>query len=94
MVVEALIGLGVSKSSSQLATVNWLKASHYGWVATADEANFKASVAAGIKKVSETRLRIANGRRRVGYGQAGGRAGVRGGGMGGVGVEVEGYFWS
>ena len=51
MVVEALYELSDSRGSSQLATVNWLKASHYGWMATPDEAAFKAKVASGIKQV-------------------------------------------
>ena len=52
MVVEALYELSDSRGSSQLATVNWLKASHYGWMAAPDEAKFKANVAAGIKRVN------------------------------------------
>lgn len=51
MVVEALYNLSDSRGSSQLATVNWLKASHYGWMAIPDEASFKTKVAAGIKEV-------------------------------------------
>lgn len=51
MVVEALYKLSDSRGSSQLATVKWLKASQYGWMATPDEAKFKARVSAGIKQV-------------------------------------------
>ncbi|CAM9464469.1 unnamed protein product, partial [Scytosiphon promiscuus] len=50
MIVEALHALSNSRGSSQLATVNWLKASRYGWIAAQDEFNFKARVAAGIKQ--------------------------------------------
>lgn len=58
MVVEALYELSDSRGSSQLATVNWLKSSHYGWMAAPDEARFKANVASGIKQVAKAAARF------------------------------------
>lgn len=52
MVVEALLALSDSRGTSQLATLNWLKASRYRPLAMVDEAKFKANVAAGIKQAS------------------------------------------
>lgn len=52
MVVEALLALSDSRGTSQLATLNWLKASRYRPLAMMDEAKFKANVAAGIKQAS------------------------------------------
>ncbi len=61
MVVEALYDLSDSRGSSQLATVNWLKASRYGWMATPDEAAFKANVASGIKQVRSRGFLLGGG---------------------------------
>lgn len=61
MIVEALHALSNSRGSSQLATVNWLKASRYGWIAAQDEVNFKARVAAGIRQVRRHALARGNG---------------------------------